>query len=1107
MSIPLRIHSIFCTPAPVARLIALALLISNLQPVFAQDDEAQLPGLNETTFSGLEWRGIGPALMSGRISDIVIDPTDRGTWYVAVGSGGVWKTENSGVTWTSLFDGQGSYSIGAITLDPNNPNTVWVGTGENVGGRHVGYGDGIYRSLDGGKTWENMGLANSEHIGMIRIDPRDSNVIFVASQGPLWSKGGDRGLFRSSDGGATWEKVLGGGPYTGVNEVHFHPNNPDILIASTHQRFRNVPALMNTGPESGIHKSTDGGESWREVTNGLPSAEDGDDMGKIGLAFSPIDPDVVYAGIELGRRTGGFWRSTDGGESWEKRSDYLAGGTGPHYYQEIFADPHKFDRIYHMDATLHVSIDGGKTFLPQRQGAKHGDHHAMAFDPNDPDHFLMGTDGGVYETWDLGETYRFIPNLSVTQFYKVAVDYDEPFYNIYGGTQDNNTQGGPSRTDNVHGIRSSDWFITLFGDGHQPAVDPTNPDIVYSQWQQANLVRFDRKTGEFIYIQPQPEAGEDLERWNWDSPILISPFDPARLYFGSQRVWRSDDRGDSWRPISGDLTRDVDRLLEPMMDRVHSYDEGWDIYAMSMYSTITSLSESPLVEGLLYVGTDDGRIQVTEDGGENWRSIDSLPGVSDNFFVNDIKADLHDEDTVYVVVDDHKSGDFQPYIYKSTNRGGGWERISENLPDRHIVWRLVQDHVKPELMFAGTEFGVFFTIDGGERWTKLAGAAPTIPFRDLVIQTRENDLVGATFGRGFWILDDYTPLRDITTADLESGNRLFPVRDAKWYLPRMPLGDSEPGNKASQGDDFFIGPNPPFGAVFTYYLAEGLKSDRDQRRESEIPLAAEGGDTPFPGWDVIRDEDHEESPAMVFTVRDSDGNIVQHVEGSAEAGFHRVAWDLRYPETSPWQRVEPEPTWLGSRGPLAMPGEYTVTMASRIDGRLAELDQQQTFNVVPLRERGIKGAGAETMVAFSRELDDMRRQTSAATTLIGELLVEIDAIKSAQARSTAPQGLRDQAEDIRLELLDLQLKLVGDPNRQLFNEGGPVPISRRLFVANMGTSYSTYGPTPTHRRSLEIASDEYSGVAAELEVINDEKMPALRNALDEAGVPWTPGRD
>ena len=672
-------------------LFILFLLISSV--ALSEEDEKPKPGLNEASQKGLEWRSIGPAMTAGRIADIAINPEDRSQWYVAVGSGGVWKTDNRGTTWQTIFDDEASYSIGCITIDPNDTQTIWVGTGENVSGRHVAYGDGVYKSLDGGKTWTNMGLKNSEHIGMIVVDPRDSNVVYVAAQGPLWSAGGDRGLYKTTDGGKTWELILSAGEYTGANEVHIDPHNPDILYASLHQRFRNVAALMDGGPESGIHKSTDGGQSWRELTNGIPK----EDKGKIGLAVSPVDNDVIYATIELAQRTGGFWRSTDGGASWEKRSDEFYSGTGPHYYQEIFASPHDVNTVYQVAPTLHKTVDGGKTMEPVRNRSVHGDYHSVVFDPSDPDYLMVGTDGGVYESFDGTENWKFFANMPITQFYKVAVDYDEPFYNIYGGTQDNNTQGGPSRTDNVHGIRNSDWFVTVFADGHQPAADPTNPDIIYSEWQQGNLVRFDRKTGEIIYIQPQPGADEESDRFNWDAPILISPHDSKRLYFASQRVWRSDDRGDSWAAISGDLSHGRDRMTLPMMGRVWSYDSAWDLMAMSQYGTITSLSESPLVEGLLYAGTDDGRIQVSENGGESWRAIDKLPGVPDGFFVNDIKADLHDADTVYAVVDDHKSGDFTPYILKSSNRGQNWLSISKGLPDRHVAWRLVQDHVNPAL--------------------------------------------------------------------------------------------------------------------------------------------------------------------------------------------------------------------------------------------------------------------------------------------------------------------------------------------------------------------------------------------------------------------------
>jgi photosystem II stability/assembly factor-like uncharacterized protein len=787
---------------------ALVVLLGLSVSVFAE--EKSEPGFNEDTFKGLEMRSIGPAFTSGRIADIVIHPEDRNTWYVAVGSGGVWKTENAGTTWTPIFDDQDSYSTGCITIDPNNPNTIWLGTGENVSGRHVGYGDGIYRSRDGGQHWENMGLANSQHIGMIRIDPRDSNTIFVAAQGPLWSGGGDRGLFKSTDGGQNWRKVLGDGlgntesddRYTGVSEIHMDPRNPDVMYAVAWQRLRTVAALMDGGPGTGIHKSEDGGETWRELTEGLPEEV----MGKTGLAISPQQPDVIYATIELANRAGGFWRSADGGESWEKQNEYLSSGTGPHYYQELFASPHQFDRVYQMDVQMHVTENGGEDFTKLDHETKHSDHHAMAFRPDDEDYLLVGTDGGIYESLDLGTTWRFVNNLPITQFYKVAVDYDEPFYNVYGGTQDNNSQGGPSRNDSVSGIRNSDWFITLFADGHQSAVDPNNPDIVYAEWQQGNLTRYDRRTGELVYIRPQAAEDEPPDRYNWDSPILISPHDSKTIFFGTQRVWKSNDHGDSWENISGDLTRNEDRVRQPVMGRTWSYDAPWDLYAMSMYNTVTSLSESPLVQGLIYAGTDDGLIQITEDGGRTWRKVDDLPGVPDRFFVNDIKADLHDADTVYVVVDDHKKGDFSPYILKSDNRGRSWKSIAGNLPERHLLWRVVQDHEKPGLMFVGTEFGVFFTVNGGGSWTKLKGGAPNIPFRDLVIQTRENDLVGATFGRSFYVLDDFSPLRSVNESMLEDGNVLFPVRDALWYVPKRPLGCREANCVGGQGDAYFPRP-------------------------------------------------------------------------------------------------------------------------------------------------------------------------------------------------------------------------------------------------------------------------------------------------------------
>ncbi|RMG84036.1 MAG: glycosyl hydrolase, partial [Bacteroidetes bacterium] len=904
-------------------------------------------------FKGLEFRSIGPAFMSGRIADIAIHPTDDNLWYVAVGSGGVWKTTNAGNTWTPVFDNQTAYSIGCVTIDPQNPHIVWVGTGENVGGRHVGFGDGVYKSSDGGKNWKNMGLKASEHISKIIVHPNNSDIVWVAAQGPLWNKGGDRGLYKTTDGGKTWKKVLGDNEWTGVTDLVMDPRNPDQLYAATWQRHRTVANYMGGGPNSGIYRSSDGGETWEKLTDGLPKTN----MGKIGLAISPQKPDIIYAAIELERRTGGVFRSTDRGATWEKRSDAVSGATGPHYYQELYASPHQFDRLYLMDVRIQVSDDGGKTFRRLKENHKHSDNHALAFRKDDPDYLLVGTDGGLYESFDLAENWRFFANLPVTQFYKIALDDTEPFYKIYGGTQDNATEGGPSRTDKVQGIENSDWSVVLDWDGHQPATEPGNPDIVYAERQEGQLSRLDMRTGEMVDIQPQPAPGEGPERFNWDAPILVSPHNPARIYYASYRVWRSDNRGDAWTAISGDLTRHEERFALPIMGAVQSWDNPWDVLAMSNYNTITSLAESPQKEGLLYAGTDDGRIQITEDGGANWRKVEvgSIKGIPATAFVNDIKADLFDANTVYVALDNHKYGDFTPYLIKSTDRGRTWQNLRGNLPDRTLVWRIVQDHVKPELMFLATEFGVYFTPDGGQKWVKLTGGVPTISFRDLAIQRRENDLVAASFGRGLFILDDYAPLREVSGETLQSEAALFATRKAWWYVPRSHLGFDGP--KGDQGAGHFSAPNPPFGAVFTYYLKEDLKTAKAARQDLEKAALEKDEAVGFPGWEAITRESRQKAPKIWLVVRDAAGNVVRRVEGPTTKGFHRVAWDLKYP--SPFaialnqpkpENPEPQPSGL-----MAAPGTYSVSLFKEVDGKMYELAKPQNFEVVPMKKGSLPG--------------------------------------------------------------------------------------------------------------------------------------------------------
>jgi photosystem II stability/assembly factor-like uncharacterized protein len=971
---------------------------------------------------------------------------------------------------------------------------VWVGTGENVGGRHVGYGDGVYKSMDGGSSWKNMGLKESFHISKIIVHPKNSDILWVAAQGSQWKSGGDRGLYKTVNGGTDWKKVLGDDKYTGVTDIAIDSRNPDILYAATWERHRNVAAYIGGGPGSGIHGSTDGGETWTQFKKGLP----GSNMGKIGLAISPQNPDVLYAAIELDRRTGGVYRSADRGASWEKRSDAVSGATGPHYYQELYASPHQFDRIYLVDVRMQISDDGGKTFTRMKERYKHSDNHAIAFRPDDPDYLLVGTDGGLYESFDLAENWRYVKNLPVTQFYKVAVDDAEPFYNIYGGTQDNNTLGGPSRTAYIRGIHNSDWFKTLGGDGHQPATEPGNPNIIYSESQQGYISRVDMTNMESVFIQPQPEINEPYERFNWDSPILVSPHSPTRLYFASQRLWRSDNRGDSWNAISGDLTRNQERLSLPIGGRTWSWDSPWDINAMSTYNTITSIAESPLKEGLLYTGTDDGLINVTPDGGTTWEKIEvgDLPGVPATAFVNDIKADLFDVNTVYIALDNHKFGDLNPYLLKSTDMGKNWVSIKSNLPDRTLVWRLVQDHVNPNLLFTATEFGIYFTIDGGGKWIKLTGGVPTISFRDLAIQRRENDLVGASFGRGFYILDDYSALRTVTEEELNKDALLFPVRKAGWYSQRW-LG-------VIQGASDYTAPNPPYGAVFTYYLKEKMKTLKEIRKGKERELKKAGKDITFPGWDEVEKERTQEQPQIWLTVKDAEGNVIRKIKGNNKKGFNRTVWDYRLPATAGLSSESD--LKRNSYGALMPPGTYSVTLSKQEEDTITELAGPVSFEVVRWFEGSLPGSEPAETSAFAIELEKFNASYTALIKTFDKAMERVKLMRGALDRAHLPPGnLDSELHKLNQALLDIDQKLRGNRSKDEVGEKDTPTIRSRYRVASSGAR-STYGPTPMHKRSLEIAGEQMAAIKIEVEQIVSEEIPKMEKALMDAGAPWLEGQ-
>jgi photosystem II stability/assembly factor-like uncharacterized protein len=1087
---------------PASIRIAFSVMLCALGVANLPAQTAKSPDVAAAAANGLTLRSIGPAIMGGRIADIEVHPNDRSTWYVAVGSGGVWKTTNAGTTFVPVFDGQPSYSIGEITIAPANPEIVWAGTGENVSGRHVGWGDGVYRSRDAGTTWERTGLQNSQHIGRILVDPRNSDVVLVAAEGPLWSAGGDRGVYRSADGGATWSPVLQIDENTGVTDLEFDPSNPDVVYAAAYQRRRHVWGFLAGGPGSGIWKSADNGRTWRRVTSGLPKG----DMGKIGLAVTPADPSVVYATIEAIGDERGFYRSRDRGESWTRRSGYISGGTGPHYYQEIEASPTHADLVYQMDVFLHVTRDGGGAFTQlETAHDKHSDNHALWIDPLNGRHLIVGTDGGLYESFDEGRSWRHFPNLPISQFYKVALNNREPFYDVLGGAQDLGTLHGPARTMNRDGIRNQDWYVPMGADGYGVAFDPRDPDLMYLMWQEGNLYRKDRRNEEAVSIKPQGAPGDPPERWNWDSPILVSPHDADRIYFGSQRLWRSDNRGDSWTPISGDLTLGQNRYEQKFVGRLWSVDALHDTAAMSKYATTTAIAESPLQANLLVVGTDDGLIQVSSDGGKQWIRAAALPGLPPLSFVNDVEASLHDARTIYAVADAHKIGDFTPYVYASTDLGKSWRSIAGDLPKGTIAWAIQQDHVQRDLLFLATEFGIYWTPNAGRNWHKLTGGVPTISFRDLKIHRRDNDLVGASFGRGFYVLDDYTPLRSLAGGAPTDEAAIFPVRDAWWYVPHQV---AQAAGRPELGTDDFTSPNPPFGAMVTYYLREAPATAKETRQAEEKRLREKGADVPFPGFDRLAAESIEAGPKVIIVIADANGRTVRWIEGPAKAGLQRVAWDLRGPGPEPVSLDPPGvlPPWVDPpKGALVPPGRYTAALMIASAGGIRTVGKPQPFEVKAVNNLP-QGTDIAAVVAFQQEVVDLRRRAAGVSEEMNRTRDQLRRMRAALvAAPKAEPSLFARFDAADQTLAALLRRLQGDPARRRLNEPDVSSIDARVFAA-MAALDTRQMPTATQRRDAGIAAGELAALSRDLDAFIAGDLAKLRAVLEAAGAPWTPRR-
>jgi len=812
---------------------------------------------------------------------------------------------------------------------------------------------------------------------------------------------------------------------------------------------------------------------------------------------------VIYATVEAADRKGGIFRSSDRGGSWERRNEFDATAM---YYARIVADPKDVDRIYVMNVLLMVSDDGGRTLRRLGEKNKHVDNHEIWIDPANTEHYLVGCDGGIYESYDRGQNWDFKPNLPVPQFYDITTDNAKPFYNVYGGTQDNFSFGGPSRTRSASGIVNSDWFVTNGGDGFRSQVDPEDPNTIYASLQHGVIVRFDKRTGERIGIQPQPGRDEDPPRWNWDTPFIISPHLHTRLYIASDKLYRSDDRGDTWQVISGELSRALDRDKLPVMGRVWSIDAVAKNASTAFFGNASALAESQKKDGLIYVGTDDGLLQITEDGGKTWRKIEKFPGVADMSYVSRIITSNHDANTAYVAFDNHQNADFKPYLLKTTDAGRTWTSLSANLPKNGPVWAIAEDHVNPNLLFTGTEYGLFFSVDGGQKWIQLKGGLPTIAVRDLNIQKRENDLVVGTFGRGIYILDNYTPLRSIKPEMLRQDATVFPVKDALMYIQSQPLGGR---GKSSQGERFFTADNPPYGATMTWYLKDALKTKKEKRQESEREAEKKGASAGWPTRAELRAEEEEEAPAIIVTITDGSDNVVRRLTGPAGAGIQRLTWDLRYPAATLSTPPPPDadPDFEPPAGPLVMPGTYKAAIAKRVDGVVTPIGPPQTFQVVVEGQETMSASDHAALVEFQQKAARLQRAATGATQAATALKPRLAAIKRAISETPSlPQRLQDEAAALDKRTNEILRALNGDSAARQRNMNTLPSINDRVGYVVGAQRMSIARPTQTQLAQYNAAALDFENTLNQLRQLIEVDLAKLEKQLEAAGAPWTPGR-
>ena len=1063
----------------------------------------QAPTAATNPFDSLYFRSIGPATMSGRISDLAVYEANPAMFYVATSHGGVWKTVNNGTTWEPQLQDTGHLSTGAIAISQANPDLVWVGTGESSNRQSVSWGDGVYKSTDGGKTYTHMGLKTSKHINRIVIDPRDHNVVFVAATGSLWGPGGERGVYKTTDGGKTWKQVLKGDDDAGANEVVMDPSNSQVLYASLYQRRRTSCCFNGGGPGSGLFKSTDGGETWTKLTGGVLDGP----LGRITMDVSRSRPNTLYALIEgpsqPGGRGGGgrgggqqevdpkiptgMYRSDDAGATWRKVNN---ANPRPMYFSQINIDPNDPEVVYTGGVGLHQTLDGGKTIATDIARSTHDDVHAIWINPENSEHVLIGNDGGLAISYDKGRNWKFVPNLPLALFYHVSVDNAVP-YNICGGLQDNYNWCGPSAVRSAPGIGNHEWNTLLGGDGFVVLQDPTDYRIAFTESQDGNLTRVDRVTFETMNIRPQPGPGEEPYRWHWDTPLMFSPHNHKVLYTAANKVFRSTDQGLSWTAISDDLTDGGDRdEIETMgvkgSEIRFSRNDG-----ISQWPAITSLAESPVRTGVLYAGTDDGNVSVTRDMGKSWTRItDRFPGLPKGLFVSELVPSRFNEGTVYATFDGHRDNDFDTWVYASTDFGQTWRSLNGNLQDQ-VARTLLEDTKNPDVLYLGTETGIFVTLDRGTSWMRLKGNMPTVRVDEMVIHPRDNALVVGTHGRALWVLDNVAPVQEMAAARKSMTDAtLFSPSPTAMY--RRPARDR---NYEFWGDQTFFGENPPNAAVISWHLKKDV------------------------GSVALRITD-----ATGREVRELSGNVLRN---SNKAGIQAACWDLR---VQPVPNVDlgqgggrqgrgggrgggqddddDEPQQVrfgagctgggfggGNAGPFVLPGTYTVELL--VDGK--------AVGSKPLRVTGdpevvLTQAERKRLFDMAMELHDLQRRANGVISSIVPVQRQLpEVMKQVASKADLPADVKAQAEAFQKELTGMMTSLVPQGRGRGGRGGGgtPSPIARAAQAKNgmMGGMW----PTQT---TMNAYNEAKSGFPGAVKQINDmlKKAQALSAALSKHGI-------